>query len=368
MNSPPTGETITYQYDALKRLVAANGLNWSEAYTYDGYGNLTQMHPTGTTGAPSLSLTVALDANNVPTNRINATGVTYDNNGNQTLGFGNLSLTYDAANRVTAVGGSQTAAYAYDSDNRRIYSRNASGSETIYFYGVDGKKLATYAYAIITSNGNPEVQLTQQSENVYFLGKLIAAEGNSVQTGRLGSVRSGGPRNLGYQAQYPYGVEYSLTANDREKYATYTRDSATGLDYAMNRYYSSQWGRFLSPDPSGASIAPGNPQSWNRYVYVSGDPANHADPTGLLYDGSAAHFQRVHRERAPPRGAHAIRAPAVAATSKPLSQSSAMRVMGWAAMRDRTSWNQAKGSTSARASMGPRSRDPFDGVECLDRS
>jgi len=72
-----------------------------------------------------------------------------------------------------------------------------------------------------------------------------------------------------------------LTANDREKYATYTRDSATGLDYAMNRYYASQWGRYLSPDPSSKSIKPGNPQSWNRYPYVDGDPANHTDPSGL---------------------------------------------------------------------------------------
>jgi len=110
------------------------------------------------------------------------------------------------------------------------------------------------------------------------------AEGNFVQTDRLGSVRSGGPGGLGYQAQYPYGVEYTpQTVNDREKYATYTRDSVTGLDYAMNRYYSSQWGRFLSPDPSGGSVAPGNPQSWNRYGYAANDPANRADPTGLLY-------------------------------------------------------------------------------------
>jgi RHS repeat-associated protein len=276
-----TNETVTYQYDALKRLVEADGLKWGETYTYDGYGNLTQMNPSGTAGAPSLSLTVALDANNVPTNRINASGVTYDNNGNQTLGFGNLSLTYDAANRISAVGGIQTAAYAYDSDNRRIYSRNANGIEAMYFYGVDGKTLATYTYAIVTSNGSPEVQLMQQSDNVYFLGKLIAAEGNAVQTDRLGSVRSGGPGNLGYQAQYPYGVEYSLTANDREKYATYTRDSATGLDYAMNRYYASQWGRFLSPDPYAGSVSLRNPQSWNRYGYVGGDPANHTDPSGL---------------------------------------------------------------------------------------
>jgi RHS repeat-associated protein len=85
---------------------------------------------------------------------------------------------------------------------------------------------------------------------------------------------------LGYQAQYPYGVEYTTTANDREKYATYTRDSDSGMDYAMNRYYSSQWGRFLSPDPNGGSIDLSAPQSWNRYTYVGGDPDGN-DPSGL---------------------------------------------------------------------------------------
>src|SRR5580704_17345729 len=108
------------------------------------------MNPTPSGSAPSLSLTVATNANNVPTNQI--LGVLYDNNGNQTTGFVGLTMTYDAANRMIAVGGSQSAAYAYDSDNRRIYSRNASGSETIYFYGVDGKKLATYTYAIVTNS------------------------------------------------------------------------------------------------------------------------------------------------------------------------------------------------------------------------
>jgi hypothetical protein len=74
-----------------------------------------------------------------------------------------------------------------------VYYRNASGAETVYFYGADGTKLATYTYTIVQFNGDPEIQLTQQSENVYFLGKLISAEGNSVTTDRLGSVRNGGP-------------------------------------------------------------------------------------------------------------------------------------------------------------------------------
>jgi YD repeat-containing protein len=160
-----SGETITYKYDALKRLSSATAQNWGETYTYDGYGNLTQMSPSGTAGAPALSVTVALDANGNPTNRISATGAAYDNNGNQTAGFGGLSLTYDAANRISAVGGSQSAAYAYDSDNRRIYHRDANNNETIYFYGADGKKLATYTCTVTYGAMDQiTIQLTQQSQ------------------------------------------------------------------------------------------------------------------------------------------------------------------------------------------------------------
>jgi hypothetical protein len=199
-----TGETITYQYDLLKRLESASSSkNWGETYTYDGFGNMTQMAPSGTAGAPSLSVTV-----NANTNRLTPSGTLYDNNGNLLTGFPGIELQYDMANRVSEVmEGAGNSFYGYDSDNRRIYYRNTSNSETIYFYGADGKKLATYTYTIITYNGNPEIQLTEQSKNVYFAGLMLTEEGNSVSTDRLGSVRSGGPGGLGYQAEYPYGAE-----------------------------------------------------------------------------------------------------------------------------------------------------------------
>jgi len=262
-----TGETITYQYDALKRLsTATSSQNWGETYTYDGFGNLNQMTPTGS--APSLS--VSVDA---ATNRILPTGVSYDNNGNVTAGFGGLHLSYDAANRVGLVLiGTSYYHYGYDPDNLRIYYRDASNAETIYFYGADGRKLATYTYSIVTFNNNPAIQLVQQSENVYFTGILVSAT-----TDRLGSVTHNGAGDHRY---YPYGVEYTTSTNDTEKYATYTRDSLTGLDYAVNRYYSSQWGRFLSPDPYRASDNSRDPQSWNRYAYVGNDPINFVDSTG----------------------------------------------------------------------------------------
>jgi RHS repeat-associated protein len=274
-----TAETITYQYDALKRLLAASGKNWGETYAYDGFGNLLQMSPTGTAGAPSLSVMVGST-----TNRLTTQGAVYDNNRNLTSGLGGLSLVYDTDNRLTEVENSVgDYYYAYDSDNHRIYYRNASNSETIYFYGADGRKITSYTMTFLAYGAGIQMNPAAGGGNVYFAGILLAEEGNSVTTDRLGSVPWGGPSGLGYQAQYPYGVEYTTTANGREKYATYTRDSDSVLDYAVNRYYSSQWGRFLSPDGRWRSAKPGNPQSWNRYAYVLGDPINLTDPTGQYY-------------------------------------------------------------------------------------
>jgi RHS repeat-associated protein len=99
----------------------------------------------------------------------------------------------------------------------------------------------------------------------------------------IGSVRA---NEMGQTFEYyPYGEEMgSGTANGREKFATYTREASTGLDYADQRYYTSAYGAFLSSDPMHTTATspadPRNPGTWNRYAYVGGDPVNHIDPTG----------------------------------------------------------------------------------------
>jgi RHS repeat-associated protein len=56
------------------------------------------------------------------------------------------------------------------------------------------------------------------------------------------------------------------------------------LDYAQARYYSADWGRFMSPDPMGLGAAGKNsPKSLNRYSYVSSDPINFRDPGGTCF-------------------------------------------------------------------------------------
>lgn len=52
------------------------------------------------------------------------------------------------------------------------------------------------------------------------------------------------------------------------------------IDTGVNRYYSNAYGRFMTPDPYAASGGPSDPQSWNRYAYTRGDPANRYDPHG----------------------------------------------------------------------------------------
>src|SRR5450755_3353202 len=276
-----TGETITYQYDSLKRLLTATSAihgstSWQENYTYDGFGNLTTMAP-----YPTLNMGVNWQTNQLT----NGTG--YDSYGNVTSlpPPSTTTMSYDVGNRMVNVNGAQV--YAYDQGNQRVYYRNTSGVETIYLYGAGGQKLAAYQ----TTVASQAITLTFQSGNVYFAGKLVGAENNAVAVDGLGSVRWSAAG--GGHTYYPYGVEYSTSSGDTEKYATYTRDSLTGFDYAMNRYYFSQWGRFMSPDQyksnNGGSGNPRDPGTWNRYAYTGDDPINRLDPSGnyfvLLYGG-----------------------------------------------------------------------------------
>jgi len=60
---------------------------------------------------------------------------------------------------------------------------------------------------------------------------------------------------LGSRGKYfPHGEDRTASPsppNDQVKFATYTRDSATGLDYADQRYYTASLGRFLTQTPTG---------------------------------------------------------------------------------------------------------------------
>ena len=79
---------------------------------------------------------------------------------------------------------------------------------------------------------------------------------------------------------FPYGEDRynpnpANPANDREESATYTRDSATGLDYANQRYYSAGLGRFRSPDPYSMQVTP---SFMNCCIAISADLRRSSTP------------------------------------------------------------------------------------------
>jgi RHS repeat-associated protein len=258
-----TGEEVTYAYDSLIRLISASttGPEWGQSYGYDGFGNRTSVTVTKGT-APAGNLTY-----DQMTNRITNTGFGYDANGNLTAMPG-MTLAYDVANRVLSV--STDTSYAYDADNRRVWKASPG---VIYFYGVEGRKLGTYR---LISSTPPSFEAL--GTNLYFAGRLINSGGKWVATDRLGSVVKSESERLRY---FPWGEEQVTTTQNREKFGTYFRDQG-GLDYADQRYYSSQHGRFLTPDPYISSGGAANPQSWNQYPYVENDPVNFSDPRGLF--------------------------------------------------------------------------------------
>jgi hypothetical protein len=234
------GETVNYTYDSYNRLASAQATNnaWGNAYIYDGFSNW--IGETVTAGsAPYFSTTANPATNGLAT-------ASYDADGNTNV-YG-IGYPYDVENRLTQelINGGGTY-FGYDPSGKRVTQIDLVSSqvqnERIYFYSTTGQRLATYT---LSSNGT---YFTQTSLNLYFGSKLLRSAGVTVATDRLGSVRANS--NGEHMNYWPWGQERTSTADGREKVRTYFRDQVIGLglDYADQRYYGFNWGRFQTPDP-----------------------------------------------------------------------------------------------------------------------
>jgi RHS repeat-associated protein len=85
--------------------------------------------------------------------------------------------------------------------------------------------------------------------------------------------------DIGEQGSFPFGESwYQNNTTTKWLFTSYQRDSESGLDYAMARYYDSRMGSFCSADPVEGN--PNDPQTWNRYAYARNNPVNVADASG----------------------------------------------------------------------------------------
>ena len=263
-----TGETVSYQYDALNRLLHAETADttWGESYQYDQFGNLLLKTPTkGSAPAWAASYDPA-------TNR--QYGVSYDANGNPSAGY-----VWDVENRLTGQTSPDGASrsWGYDPWGKRAAAVRAKDGELATWdftmYELSGKPLQTLRCQFSDTN-HPYTPVCQMFRRwSYFAGRLTAGED------RLGSVGT----------YWPYGEERTTGQGEGEAFGTYWRDWP-GQDYADQRYYNSTSGRFMTPDPSRLNVDMNDPGSWNAYSYTNGDPINLNDPSGLGFWGNVWNF------------------------------------------------------------------------------
>ena len=115
--------------------------------------------------------------------------------------------------------------------------------------------------------------------------RAAAAENMSFTSPPPGAWKSHGcsgarPRAENYHAEEPFGVELYPTdqTTNNIKYTGQEEDACTGNLNLNFRMYQDAIGRFLKPDNIAGNAW--NPQSFNRYSYVGGNPVTFVDPWG----------------------------------------------------------------------------------------
>ena len=196
------------------------------------------------------------------------TGYVYAANGPR-LGKGNLtSFSCDVTKNglLTANGLALTNAFVAGPQWERLEETDANFNMLHYNVFWEGKLLGTYT-GTTYAQSNWHFALNDWVGTKRELTTSTGASWTSLSSGPFGD----------YASQTGSGSNPS-----EELFTSKVRDTESGLDDFLARHYSSNWGRFMSPDPSGLLYAdPTNPQSLNLYGYGLNNPLTNVDPTGL---------------------------------------------------------------------------------------
>jgi RHS repeat-associated protein len=180
-------------------------------------------------------------------------------------------MAYDAENRLVNFN-SGAGQYSYDGDGRRVKKTDTSGT-TIFVYNVAGQLIAEY------TSGTPSGGGTSYLTSDHLGSTRVVTKSDGTVKARYDYLPFGEeiePSKGGRSGVIGYGGADST----RQKFTQKERDSESGLDYFLARYYSSAQGRFTSPDKPLFGQDKDNPQTWNLYAYTSNNPLNRIDPGG----------------------------------------------------------------------------------------
>ena len=164
--------------------------------------------------------------------------------------------------------------YTYDGDDWRV---KKSDGDILWYDPAGNHQLA----AVFDLSGN------LKSEYYYLGGMLIATRSYFYYSDHLNTVRvmTDLTGNVQFESDfYPFGGEIVVSGGQntdtQNKLVGRRRDTdlSTVFDYAHFRMYNSTMGRWLQTDPVSADTS--DPQTLNRYNYVSDSPTNFVDPSG----------------------------------------------------------------------------------------
>jgi RHS repeat-associated protein len=279
-NNRNTNRSQSYSYDAVNRIAGAATVStctancWHLAFGVDEWANITAVSGTG-------NATLSPNGNN----QIGAALFTYDASGNE-LTDATSTYAWNAESQMKTGGG---VTYDYDGRGNRV---EKSGTK-LYWYGQNGQVLDETDTTGSTANA-------AFSEYIYFAGARIARRDylnnvyyyfeDQVNSSRVIAEMPAGSTTptLCYDADfYPYGgeIDFMSTCAQNYKFQGKERDTETNNDYFGARFYSSTYGRFLSPDWSSvpapvpyANLT--NPQTLNLYSFVVNNPGSFTDLAG----------------------------------------------------------------------------------------
>ena len=267
----PVTTIITYTYDPLYRLASASYSSGQVyTYTYDEVGNRTAM--TDATGVRTYTYDAASRLTSV-----GGVAYTWDDNGNL-RNNGVFTFTYDAANRLITVtnGATLTLGYRYNGDGVLV-AQTANGVTTIFVQDVGGP---LSQILVETSGGSTEwhlygaVGVLAWTENGAWVYPLKDALGSVRQlTGQDGQVDD-------VAAYSPFGVPDEGDADAPHGYTGERWYGSVGLLFLRARWYTPDVGRFTQRDLWEGDLR--SPQSLHLYAYVQNNAVNLTDPTGLV--------------------------------------------------------------------------------------
>ena len=262
----------SYGYDSLDRMTSASKTGTAMNWKYDLQGNRWQQNYTAGSGPmPQYSFT---------NNRIDT--ASYDGAGNMEQDFAlptANTYTYDAEGRVYQVSGGTSATYTYDGMGRRV---KGPSYEFVY-------DLAGHAASLLNKSTDAVVatEIFAGARHVasYFNNQTYFAHSDHLGTERARTDYAGNMCQT--MTNLPFGDAQAYPTNscsdaDGRTMGGLEYDSETGLEHTLFRKFYSTPGRWMTPDPAGTAVADlTNPQTWNRYSYVTNNTSTVNDPLGL---------------------------------------------------------------------------------------